>query len=75
LAASERGTVKADDIAVLAMMEKGMDPEADHKTRSDFIRRILASLQDLRDSNVVEKVGHGRGVVWRLVQAPMPPTA
>ena len=63
----ERGTVKADDIAVLAMREKGMDPEADRKTRSDFIRRILVSLHDLRKANVIEKVGHGRGVVWRFL--------
>ena len=65
----DKGTVKADDIAVVAMREKGMDPETDRKTRSDFIRRILVSLHDLRDSNVVEKVGHGRGVVWRLKEA------
>lgn len=63
----ERGTVKADDIAVLAMREKGMDPEADRKTRSDFIRHILVSLHDLRKANVIEKVGHERGVVWRLL--------
>lgn len=62
----ERGTVKADEVAVLAMREKGLDPEADRKTRSDFIRRILVSLHDLRKANVIEKVGHGRGVVWRL---------
>src|SRR5258708_21512214 len=63
----ERGTVKADDVAVLAMREKGLDPEKDRKTRSDFIRRILVSLHDLRKANVIEKVGHGRGVVWRLI--------
>ena len=62
----ERGTVKADDVAVLAMKEKGLDPEADRKTRSDFIRRVLVSLHDLRKSGVIEKVGHGRGVVWQL---------
>jgi hypothetical protein len=62
----ERGTVKADDVAVLAMREKGLDPETDRKTRSDFIRRILVSLHDLRKAGMVEKVGHGRGVVWRL---------
>jgi len=65
----ERGTVKADDVAVLAMREKGLDPEADRKTRSDFIRRILVSLHDLRKTNMVEKVGHGRGVIWRLKEA------
>lgn len=62
----ERGTVKADDIAVQAMRDKGLDPEKDRKLRSDFIRRILVSLHDLRDANVIEKIGHGRGVTWRL---------
>lgn len=69
----ERGTVKADDVAVLAMREKGLNPEADRKTRSDFIRRILVSLHDLRKANVIEKVGHGRGVVWRAIQTPATP--
>ena len=62
----ERGTVKADDIAVQAMKDKGLDPERERKLRSDFIRRILVSLHDLRKAGEVEKVGHGRGVVWRL---------
>jgi hypothetical protein len=48
------------------MREKGIDPEIDRKTRSDFIRRVLMSLHDLRKANVV---GHGRGVVWRLKDA------
>jgi len=61
----EKGSVKADDIAVLAMKDKGLDPEADRKTRSDFIRRILVTLHDMRKAGTIEKVGHGRGVVWR----------
>lgn len=64
----EIGTVKADDIAVRAMKEKGLDPENNRKLRSDFIRRILVALHDLRDADEIEKVGHGRGVVWRLKQ-------
>lgn len=62
----EHGTVKADDIAVQAMRDKGLDPEKDRKLRSDFIRRILVSLHDLRKAGEIEKVGHGRGVTWRL---------
>jgi hypothetical protein len=64
----ERPSVKADDIAVQAMKDKGLDPNKDQKLRSDFIRRILVSLHDLRKAGEVEKVGHGRGVVWRLKQ-------
>jgi hypothetical protein len=63
----ERGTVKADDVAVRAMLDKGLDPETDRKQRHDFVRRVLVTLHDLRKANQVEKVGHGRGVVWRAI--------
>ena len=66
---SAKGTVRADEITVQAMKEKGLDPEGDRKTRTDFNCRILVSLHDLMKANVVEKVGHGRGVVWRLKPA------
>ena len=46
------------------MRDKGMDPEADRKSRADFILRVLVSLHDLRKAGMVEKVGHGRGVRW-----------
>jgi hypothetical protein len=62
----EKGTVRADEISVQAMKDKGLDPDNDRKTRTDFNRRILVSLHDLMKANVVEKIGHGRGVVWRL---------
>ena len=63
----ERGTVKADDIAGPAMRKKYLDPETDRKSRNKFIRRILVSLHELRKANVIDKVGHGCGVVWRLL--------
>lgn len=66
----EKGTIRADDVAVRAMRDKGMDPEADRKTRADFIRRILVSLHDLRKANMVEKIGHGRGVRWVAKAVP-----
>jgi hypothetical protein len=62
----ENGTIKADDVTVQAMRDKGMDPETNRKLRADFTRRILISLHDLRKTGVIEKIGHGRGVVWRL---------
>jgi hypothetical protein len=62
----EKGTIAADDVTVRAMREKGLDPEADRKQRTDFTRRILVSLHDLRKAGTVEKVGAGRGVRWRL---------
>jgi hypothetical protein len=64
----EKGSVRADDITVRAMREKGLDPESDRKLRTDFTRRILVSLHDLKKNGTVEKVGHGRGVRWRLVE-------
>ena len=66
----EKGTVRADEISVQAMRDKGLDPEADRKTRTDFNRRILVSRHDLVKANMVEKVGHGRGVIWRLRDGP-----
>ena len=63
----ERGAVKADDIAVLAMRKKCLDPETDRKSRNEFICRILVSLHELRKANLIDKVGHGCGVVWRLL--------
>ena len=66
----EKGSIRADDVAVLAMRDKGMDPEADRKTRADFIRRILVSLRDMRKAGYVEKIGHGRGVRWVTKAVP-----
>ncbi len=66
----EKGTISADDVTVRAMLDKGMDPEAERKVRADFTRRILVSLHDLRKAGTVEKVGHGRGVRWRLITQP-----
>jgi hypothetical protein len=63
----ENGTIKADDVTVKAMREKGLDPEADRKQRKDFTRRILVTLHDMRKAGTVEKIGNGRGVLWKLI--------
>ena len=65
----EKGEIAADEVTVRAMREKGLDPEADRKQRTDFTRRILVSLHDLRRAGTVEKVGEGRGVRWKLLGA------
>jgi len=50
-----------------------MDPLADRKMKADFTRRILVTLHDLVKAKTVEKIGHGRGVRWKLSQnAPLP---
>jgi hypothetical protein len=41
----EKGTIAADDVTVRAMREKGLDPEADRKQRTDFTRRIRPGLR------------------------------
>lgn len=64
----EKGSIRADDVTVRAMSEKGLDPESDRKLRADFTRRILVSLHDLRKNGTIEKIGHGRGVRWRLIE-------
>jgi hypothetical protein len=62
----DKGTVSANDVAAQAMRDKGLDPEADRKQRTDFGKRILVSLHDLRKSGHVEKIGAGKGVRWKL---------
>jgi hypothetical protein len=62
----EKGSIRADEVTVRAMREKGLDPE-NRKLRADFTRRILVSLHDLVKAGTVEKVGHGFGVRWKLL--------
>lgn len=63
----EKGTICADDVTVRAMRDKGLDPESDRKIRLDFTKRILVSLHDLRKAGTIEKIGHGRGAKWRVI--------
>jgi hypothetical protein len=62
----EKGSIRADDVTVQAMRDKGLDPE-NRKMRADFTRRILVSLHDLAKGGHVQKAGHGRGVRWQLL--------
>jgi hypothetical protein len=34
----------------------------------DFTRRILVTLHDLKKAGAIEKIGRGRGVVWRQIE-------
>lgn len=65
----EKGTIKAEDVSIQAMRDKGLDPE-NRKLRRDFTRRILVSLHDLRKAGAIQKIGASRGVTWRLVTPP-----
>jgi hypothetical protein len=62
----EKGSVRADDVTVQAMQDKGLDPE-NRKLRADLTRRILVTLHDLMKAGAIEKIGHGRGVRWSLI--------
>jgi hypothetical protein len=65
----QQRSIRADEVTVIAMREKGLDPDRERKLRADFTRRILVSLHDLMKAGTVEKVGHGRGVRWNLKNA------
>jgi hypothetical protein len=62
----EKGSIRADEVTVQAMRDKGLDPE-NRKLRADMTCRIVVSLHDLTKAGTVQKVGHGRGVRWNLV--------
>jgi len=66
----ERGIIRAEDVAVKAMQEKGLDPVENRKQKIDFTRRILVSLHDLRKAGTIEKIGEKRNVKWRLAAIP-----
>ena len=54
------------EIAADAMRDKGLDPDADPVTRTDFTRRVTAQLSALALEGKVERVGKGRAMRWRL---------
>lgn len=61
------GWLSGDDIAVRAMRDKRLDPERDRRLRTDFVRRILQTLDSLeRRYGRVMKSGSGRGIKWKL---------
>src|SRR5438874_12411769 len=51
-------TVASVDIAVAAMREKGLDPDNDPVTRTDFVRRVTLQFDYLVRKGKVEKIGH-----------------
>jgi hypothetical protein len=66
----ERGLISADDVAVSAMVDKGLDPAADRQQRIDFTRRILVSLHDMKKAGTVQTIGEERGVKRRPTANP-----
>ena len=60
---------KAVESAGYSIPESATKQQSTTSTLNDFTRRILVSLHDLRKAGTVLKIGHGRGVVWRLKDA------
>src|SRR5579863_4130126 len=52
----ERGSIRADEVAVRAMRDKGLDPETHRKLRTDFNRRILVTLHDLMKAGQIQRI-------------------
>ena len=57
--------VSPDDLARKAMADKGVDP-ADAAMRKDFMRRFHWALARIQGQDKADKIGHGKGVRWRL---------
>jgi hypothetical protein len=62
----EHGTVTSFEVAAAAMRDKGLNPEHDKPTRTDFVRRVALALGDMHRKGKIEKIGRGRAMRWRL---------
>jgi hypothetical protein len=59
------GPVSAEEIAVKAMIDKGLNPE-NRKIRSDMIGRIIQTMHRLTKDGSIQRIGQGVGVRWAL---------
>src|SRR5207249_4472983 len=62
----ERGEIASADVAVRAMIDKGMDPERDRETRKDFVQRVSLQLGDMARKGKIERIGKGPSLRWRI---------
>jgi hypothetical protein len=62
----ERGEIAAADVAVQAMRDKGLHPDNDPDTRTDFVRRVGLQLNDMQRKGKVQRIGKGRALRWLL---------
>jgi hypothetical protein len=51
------------------MRDKGLDPDSDAVTRTDFVRRVTLQLNDMYRKGKAEKIGRGRAMRWKLASA------
>jgi hypothetical protein len=66
----DRATISAEELTKIAMADKALSP-TDRVVRRLFMCKFTPALADLRRRGIVEKIGHGRGVRWKL--APTEP--
>jgi len=64
------GPVSADEIAVLAMGDKGLD-QSDQAIRSDMARRLIWALHRLESAGQAQKVGAEVNARWALAPVQM----
>jgi hypothetical protein len=64
----EHGTISSVDVAAQAMRDKGLDPNTDPVTRTDFVRRVGLQLNALQRDRKIERIGKGKALRWRLCQ-------
>jgi hypothetical protein len=63
----ERGEITSVDVAVTAMQDKGLDPDNDQATRTDFVRRVGLQLGEMHRKGKLERLGRGKALRWRLL--------
>ena len=57
--------VTSFEVAVDAMRDKGLDPDNDKPTRTEFVRRVVLALGSIHRKGKVEKIGRGRAMRWK----------
>lgn len=62
----ENAVITSREVANRAMRDKGLDPETDPPTRTDFARRVTMALADMARKGKVDRIGKGRALRWRL---------
>jgi hypothetical protein len=63
-------TISSVDVAVGAMRDKGLDPDHDPVTRTDFVRRVGLQLNDMQRKGKIERIGRGKELRWKLATPP-----
>jgi hypothetical protein len=62
----EQAVISSAEVAIAAMRDKGVDPDTDPATRTDFVRRVSMQLNDMARRGKVEKIGRYRQARWKL---------